>query len=220
MIPTTEQQLLDQAQSLAGLTLGQVAETLHWNIPASILHAKGWVGQLIEAALGAESGSLSQPDFPEFGIELKTLPILPGGIPAETTYVCTVPLTKMSEASWRLSTVYAKLSHVLWIPIEAAPTITLSKRRIGMPMLWDLLPEDETVLKKDWEEFAELIALGQVNSITAHQGTYLQIRPKAAHSRIKTAGIGVEGERIQTLPRGFYLRKVFTQRIIKQHFVV
>ncbi|MBI4356363.1 MAG: DNA mismatch repair endonuclease MutH [Gammaproteobacteria bacterium] len=218
-IPEDEAALIKRALCLAGRTLGEIAQELHLPVPKNITHAKGWTGQLIEKILGASAGSLAEPDFPHLGIELKTLPISSMGVVSETTYVCIVPLSEMNQATWKTSIVYAKLAHVLWVPIDITSP-TLFHRRIGTPLLCDLPENDEALLQKDWEEFAELISLGKIESITAHQGTVLQIRPKAAHSRIKTAGIGPLGEPIQTLPRGFYLRKCFTQKIIKRYFVV
>jgi DNA mismatch repair protein MutH len=61
----------------------------------------------------------------------------------------------------------------------------------------------------------EKVALGQVNSITAHQGVYLQVRPKAMNSNAKTQGIDADGLLMKTLPRGFYLRTCFTAEILK-----
>ena len=41
-----------------------------------------------------------------------------------------------------------------------------------------------------------------------------QLRPKAAHGRVRTTVAGAEGERIATVPRGFYLRARFTGAIL------
>ena len=38
------------------------------------------------------------------------------------------------------------------------------------------------MLQQDWEEHMDLICTGQLARISAKQGTYLQIRPKAADS--------------------------------------
>ena len=57
-------------------------------IPANLQRHKGWPGMLIEKWLGASAGSKPQQDFPELGIELKTIPIDANFSPLETTYVC------------------------------------------------------------------------------------------------------------------------------------
>ena len=62
------------------------------------------------------------------------------------------------------------------------------------------------------------IALGEVEAITARQGEFLQIRPKAADGRALTDAVGPDGQIIQVRPRGFYLKKTFTRAILEQVF--
>lgn len=85
-------ELVHAANQLAGLTLAELAERCGIMIPSSLRREKGWIGQLLEFALGASAGSKPQQDFPELGVELKTLPIANNGIPLESTFVCTAPL--------------------------------------------------------------------------------------------------------------------------------
>lgn len=216
--PQSEQELLQRCHNIAGLTLLELATKTGATLPKDLLHAKGWAGQLLETYLGATAGCKAEPDFLEIGIELKTIPVNADGSPRESTYVCHVPMKDHVGITWHESTVYKKLAKVLWIPIEAEPSIPLSHRKVGMPLLWQPSANQEAALRQDWEELMEIIALGKVESITAHHGVYLQIRPKAADSHVKTLGIGVEGEQIQTLPRGFYLRTVFTKQILNEHY--
>jgi DNA mismatch repair protein MutH len=64
----------------------------------------------------------------------------------------------------------------------------------------------------------ELISLGKVSSITARHGEVLQLRPKAANSRILTESIAADGSLQLTNPRGFYLKTAFTRQILRQYF--
>ncbi len=218
--PRTEAELLQRANKIAGLTLHDLATQQGQIVPLRQLYAKGWIGQLLETALGANAGSLSEPDFREIGVELKTIPINQAGQPKESTYICTVPLLDISSQTWRSSNVWRKLARVLWIPIEATPNIPLSERRIGNPLLWSPEPTQEKILQNDWETFAEQIAQGQLAKVSSKQGQYLQIRPKAAHSRVLCQGIGETGELIQTLPRGFYVRALFTAEILRRYYLL
>ncbi len=215
--PLNERELLSRARGLAGVSLGGLAKSYAQPFPKTLLRAKGFVGQLLELALGASAKNQSLPDFPNLGIELKSLPIDSHGHPRESTYVCTGP-THTEVSSWQDSRVRQKLLHVLWIPIEADPKIPLPERRIGTPLLWHLPPDLEKVLQQDWEELVTLLRLGQEASITARLGTYLQIRPKAAHSRIMHGSLNEDGDRIQSNPRGFYLRTLFTRRVLEKGY--
>ena len=214
MIPQTLEQLLSQAQSIAGLTFGELADELHISVPPDLKRDKGWVGMLLERALGATAGSKAEQDFSHLGIELKTLPINAEGYPLETTFVSLAPLVQNSGVKWENSHVRHKLSCVLWMPIEGSRHIPLRERHIGAPILWKPTTEQERQLKQDWEELMDLIVLGKLEQITARIGEVMQLRPKGANSRAVTKGIGKNGEIIDTLPLGFYLRKEFTAQIL------
>ena len=215
MIPQTLEQLLSQAQSIAGLTFGELADELHIPVPPDLKRDKGWVGILLERALGATAGSKAEQDFSHLGVELKTLPINAEGYPLETTFVSLAPLVQNSGVKWENSHVRHKLSCVLWMPIEGSRHIPLRERHIGAPILWKPTAEQERQLKQDWEELMDLIVLGKLDQITARIGEVMQLRPKGANSRAVTKGIGKNGEIIETLPLGFYLRKEFTAGILK-----
>jgi len=213
--PTSEAELLQRAKQIAGLNLSQLAHQLQEQTPTKLHHAKGWVGQLLEKALGATAGSLPEPDFQQLGIELKTLPVNRNGQPKESTYVCTVPLKDNHDLNWEHSWVRNKLKRVLWVPIESDKTIAIEQRVIGQAFLWSPSHQEEVILKQDWEEHMDKICTGQLSTISARDGQYLQIRPKAASSNSLMTTDNEDGQPDVTLPRGFYLRSSFTQQILK-----
>ncbi|QNS15008.1 DNA mismatch repair endonuclease MutH [Mannheimia bovis] len=214
-IPQTEQELLAKAQWLAGFTLGEIATMLNIPVPPDLKRDKGWVGTLIETALGAKAGSKAEQDFSHLGIELKTIPITHKGLPLETTFVSLAPLTQNNGITWESSHVKHKLSRVLWIPVEGERTIPLYQRYIGQAILWSPTSTQERQLKQDWEELMEMIVLGKLHAINAKHGEILQLRPKGRNNRSVTAAINAYGERVQSLPLGFYLRKQFTAEILQ-----
>ncbi|EIJ67847.1 DNA mismatch repair endonuclease MutH [Pasteurella bettyae] len=213
--PQSKQQLLHRARTIAGLSFGELAEELNIIVPPDLKRDKGWVGQLIETALGAKAGSKPEQDFAHLGIELKTIPINSQGYPLETTFVSLAPLIQTAGVNWQNSHLRYKLSQVLWIPIQGERNIPLASRLIGSPILWQPNAEQEAQLQQDWEELMDYIVLGKVHLISAKIGKVLQLRPKGANSRAKTKGIGPRGEVIDTLPLGFYLRKEFTATILQ-----
>ncbi|MFU0966024.1 DNA mismatch repair endonuclease MutH [Kluyvera ascorbata] len=217
--PKTQAELLAQAQRLAGYSLGELAAMAGIVTPKDLKRDKGWIGILLEIWLGASAGSKPEQDFAALGVELKTIPIDAEGRPLETTFVCVAPLTGNSGVTWENSHVRHKLKRVLWIPVEGERAIPLAERRVGSPLLWTPSVEEENQLRMDWEELMDLIVLGQVERITARHGEVLQLRPKAANSKALTEAIGAQGERIMTLPRGFYLKKNFTATLLARHFM-
>lgn len=214
--PKNIQELFQRAQSIAGLTLGELAEQAQIKVPKDLKRHKGWAGMLIEWHLGASAGSKPEQDFPHLGVELKTLPINQQGQALETTFVCIAPLQGEIGTTWQQSNVRNKLSCVLWIPILAERSIPVIDRMLANPILWQPSSEQENLLQRDWEELTEMIAFGQINEITAKHGQVLQLRPKAANSKALTPAIAADGSLTSALPRGFYLKKTFTNQILEQ----
>lgn len=212
--PQTIEQLMQRCQNIAGKSLGQIAQELNCPVPVDLTRNKGWVGQLLEAYLGADAGNQAEPDFISLGIELKTLPLNQNGEPKESTYVCTVSTGEYEALSWERSWVKRKLSHVLWLPVEADSSIPLAERYIGSAWLWQPDPSEENLLKADWEELMDRLTLGEQSELTAREGQYLQVRPKAANSRVVAKSSDSLGETVFMNPRGFYLRTVFTKQLL------
>lgn len=221
--PRDEAELRARAAALAGRSLDELARALGLAAPGGGLHAKGKAGTLLERALGATAGLAAVPDFPALGIELKTIPVDASGEPLESTFVCTISLADADRAEWEGSRARAKLAHVLWLPlIVAAPGhgAAPGARRLGEPLFWRPTPEQERVLRDDFDELMGLIGAGGIEALTAHAGRWLQVRPKAASGRVRTVAFGRGGERIATVPRGFYLRPRFTRALLRDALAV
>lgn len=208
--PTSETELMARCQAIEGLNLAQLASRLDLHIPENPSQRKGWIGQAIELALGANAGSRAQPDFLNLGVELKTLPINHLGKPAESTFVTTIPLLTVHKQVWQSSQCFAKLRRVLWLSIEGDISIPFMHRRIGRGLLWSPTAEVEDVLANDWHELTSMIGTGMLEEINASMGQYLQVRPKAANAKSLCYGFDDAGNKVLTLPRGFYLRSCFT----------
>ena len=212
--PKNEKELMLSAAILTGRRLGEIANRQGIVVPRDLKRAKGWVGELFESVLGASAGSRPVPDFEDLGIELKSVPLNIRHEPQESTFVSSAPLQNTIGLRWIHSSVRAKLSRVLWVPVEAAHGIPVAQRRVGRPFIWSPSPQDNVILQADWEEHIERIALGNIDELDGRLGTYLQIRPKGINRRDRTIATSDRGEPINTLPRGFYLRTSFTRKIM------
>lgn len=208
-----EAELIARCRSIEGLSFAQLATALSLSLPASPLKRKGFIGQAIELALGTTAGCKSEPDFCALGIELKTLPINHLGKPAESTFITSIPLQTIHQQTWKTSQCYAKLKRVLWLPVEGARDIPFPHRRIGRGFLWSPSAQEEAMLAKDWSELTSMICTGKLTEIDASMGECLQIRPKALNGKSLCYGFDEKGDKILTLPRGFYLRSNFTKNL-------
>jgi DNA mismatch repair protein MutH len=208
--PRDEAELRGRVAALEGVRLVELAQAQGLVTPAEGAHTKGKVGQLVEAALGAEGGSAAEHDFPHLGVELKTIPLDEAGRARESTYVCTLPLADAEHAEWETSWARRKLSHVLWVPILGEG----DARRVGRAVFWRPTQEQESVLRVDFEDIVGAIGMGAIDRLTARDGRWLQLRPKAAHGRVRTVAPGWDGEALETVPRGLYLRARFTTALL------
>ena len=214
--PRDVDDLLARARSLAGARVGEVAASLGLYAGGDAVRTKGTPGAILERALGATGGSTRERDFPGLGVELKTIPVDPRGVPVESTYVCTLSLADAAEQEWTTSWVRAKLARVLFVPLVAADgeASPWSERRVGAPVLWSPTSEQDDVLRADFDDVVGLVGVGRIEELTAHRGRWMQVRPKARHGRVRTIAWGADGEAIATIPRGFYLRTRFTGAIL------
>ncbi len=209
--PQDEAELLARARALAGRSVDALAEDLGVQATFDGARAKGKVGALVERALGATGGSAATWDFPALRVELKTIPVEPGGLPRESTFVCAVSLSDAERAEWGPSWARAKLSRILWVPVSLGPDAT---RRFGSALLWSPSALQERILADDFEEILGRVGAGAIEAVTGRVGRWLQLRPKAAHGRVRTLAPGADGEMVSTVPRGFYLRARFTRAIL------
>ena len=216
--PSSTAELMSRCEQIAGHSLVELAELANLPMAKDLRTNKGWVGQLIEWHLGATAGSKPEQDFKHLGIELKTIPVDQNGKVLETTFVCSAPILNTTNLTWLNSNVRNKLSKVLWVPVQGERSVPLSERIVGNSFLWTADVQQESLLADDWNEIMDKVALGQIESITARDGQVMQLRPKAANGRCLTDAYGEDGQLIKVRPRGFYLKKQFTQLIINQKF--
>jgi DNA mismatch repair protein MutH len=212
--PTSIDDLLGRADQLVGTAVVDVLRSLGLVASTDPLRTKGSAGETLERALGATGGSSQVLDFPELGVELKTIPVTAEGTPLESTYVCTLSLTDADTQEWDSSWVRAKLARVLFVPLVGAHGTPWQERVVGRSLLWTPTPAQDAVLRDDFDDVVGLIGVGRIEELTAHRGRWLQVRPKARDGSARTLAWGDGGEAIATVPRGFYLRARFTGALL------
>jgi DNA mismatch repair protein MutH len=213
--PRDEDELFARARALRGIRLDELARDHGDLLAGAAVRTKGKVGELLERVLGATGGSSKVHDFPGLQVELKTIPVDLANRPRESTFVCALSVDDPDREEWETSWVRSKLARVLWIPVVTPERTSGGARTIGQALLWSPSPEQDAILRADFDDVMGTIGIGGIEGLTAHMGRWLQARPKAAHGRVKTIAYGADGEAIATTPRGFYLRTKFTGAILQ-----
>ncbi len=201
-------ELLARARAFAGYAVGDV------DVDARAFGGKGAVGMRLEAALGLKPVH-DDVDDPIGGVEVKTLPFRlrdDGAKVTEATFVTSASVPMLMHETWETSRVKKKLSCVLFIPIET------TSQRIGTAFLYTPPPDDEAVLRADWEDLADLVTQGLGFAIRSQRGAVLHLRPKAKDASVTTATTTADGDDVVLRPQGFYLRARFTEGLLRAAF--
>ncbi|MBQ3774662.1 MAG: DNA mismatch repair protein MutH [Ruminobacter sp.] len=200
MIPFSIDELMHRVIALNGMTVGELASALNIPLPYNTKNAKGYIGQLAEIALGATAGAKPVQDFINLNVELKTIPLLKNCRPAQNTHVCILEHQHIRNQTFENSNFYNKIKQVLWLPVEGDPSIIFAERHFGTGFLWHPDDRQYRILRDEWEEIMEFIAINGIKSITSDIGENVLLAPC--------------GGTKNNYQYGFYLRKSFTAQII------
>ena len=211
--PQSESELLLRARHLVGQRIDALAEAVAAPLPREPKRAKGFVGQLLEAALGSDVDAGERPDFVRLGIELKSVPIGARGRPTQSPFVCSIRLGDAQNATFEGSRLQRRLGCVLFVLVQAAQTAPLPRRRVVGVHLWRPSAGQWQQLRADWEDLMGAIGAGRGHSLGAQEGVALQVRPKAANRRARAVGPTPEGVG-EMMPLGFYLRAGFLAEVL------
>jgi DNA mismatch repair protein MutH len=216
--PRSERELLERARALAHDDLGGLADRVGRRPPPDLTRDKGWVGQLIEDALGATAANRAEPDFVALGVELKTVPVDASGRPREATFVTAAPPDALLRGDWATSAVRHKTRRILWIPVESDEAVPVAARRIGQALLWSPSATDDAAFAADWDTFCSTARAG-LDRLHGRLGRVLQLRPKARDARARTTATDPEGRTVSAKPLGFYLRRSFTSAVFARAYI-
>ncbi|MGN0902649.1 MAG: DNA mismatch repair protein MutH [Succinivibrio sp.] len=215
--PESFEELIENLNLITGKSVTELASMANAAVPISPLHGKGFTGELIESLLGASANNLPIPDFPNLGLELKTLPVDNDLVPLESTFFCHAPLTNIRKLTFENSALFHKVQRILFVLINANREDDFSKRFIKGYFFYAPDHNEMATIKNDFDELYEMIRVGNVDKINARFGKIMQLRPKAANGKALTDCVGPDGSMIKTRPRGFYMRRSFTKELVERY---
>ena len=216
--PQNFEELISYLNAINGKSLDELSKKVGLKLPSSTLHGKGFAGELIELCIGASAGNAAIPDFPNLWLELKTIPVGEDLKPLESTFISYAPLTNIRNLTFEESSLFAKISRVLFVIVLAPRNLEISKRKVLGYFFWQPSSTELALIKEDFNELMEMVKIGNVEKISAKIGTVIQMRPKCANGKQTTDCIGPDGNFIKTRPRGFYMRRCFTQKLLERYW--
>ncbi len=216
---TTMLELMAKLDNIAFKTIGALVDEYKIIAPKNLKSAKGWLGNFIELLLGATAAATAQMDLVELGIELKTIPVNQDYKAIESTYVCTLD-SNARMINFHDSWVCKKLSKVLFVPILVDKNKILTEYKILKPFLWQPDLTSFNIIAQDYNEITEIFYSGNGHSLTAKYGTYLHLRPKAANAAQANYYLDHNANQSPLGPKGFYLRTIFTNKLLQQYLTL
>lgn len=212
--PQSFETIIERLNLIVGKSITELAKSVNVDVPISPLHGKGFVGELLEILLGATAKNQSIPDFPKLGLELKSIPVDSEFKVLESTFLCHAPLSDIRNLTFENSSVYAKIKRVLFVIVNGQRDLGFEHRRVLGYFFYSPGKEELDTLKQDFNELYEMVKTGLVEEINARLGHIIQMRPKGANGKALTECTGPDGKIIKTRPRGFYIRRKHTQKLV------
>lgn len=213
--PKDKATLIDRLDLIVGRSIGQLATLAQVPIPNSNISGKGFCGQIIELFLGANAHNLSEPDFIDLQIELKTIPVNTDLKPQETTFICSADINPTRYIPFENSPLYHKIKHILFVLLLAPKGMDLKERRILGYFFYQPPQAELEKIATDYNEFCELIFSSQARNINGSLGNIIQMRPKAANSNTFTKIRDGQGNTTYASPKGYYFRSSYTTKLIQ-----
>jgi DNA mismatch repair protein MutH len=206
----TEGEILLRADGLKGRLVGSL-ENL---VQGKGSKGKGDVGLTVERFFGIAQNSLSAPDFPSAGIELKVVPLVrraKGLRVKERTVISMIDYNALVLEKWANAHVRIKL-HVLFVYYEFLPGVDKGLLPIRLFTLWTPDQATNALLRADWTRVRAKVRHGLATELTESDGRVLGPCTKGTNSK------SVRSQPFSPLPaksRAFALKPAFTLGIFR-----
>jgi len=180
-------------------------------------HGKGKFGQLLEKYyFEYEPNSLSEPDFPEAGLELKSSPlkILKNGEfqSKERVVLNIINFMKVHKEDFKSSSFYKKNAHILFVFFVYIKDVNIIDYLIHIVDDWKFPYVDLRIIQQDWERINLKIKEGKAHEISEGDTFYL-----GACTKGSTAERSLRNQPfndIQAKQRAYSLKQSYVNHII------
>lgn len=179
----TKAAVLKRAQEAKGIRLGNMDKTNR------LKTGKGAVGTVIEESwFGYHPNSESEPDFPEAGVELKTVPYVHaknGEVKAKERLCCNI-IDYLSEAQvseFEDSSFWHKCSLLLLMAYEHFKDKAVEDFKIDEAVLYKFCDEDRAIIKRDWQTIIRKIRDGKAHLLSEGDTLFLSACTKGTKAK-------------------------------------
>jgi len=172
-LTATEPQILDLASELPGMALGDIPGS-HF-ASDSPEQGRAEAGLAIEAYFGIPPNPNPWPDFPEAGIELKSVPLIEKSVGLrvdQRTVISQIDYFALAEEAWETASVRKKLD-ILFVFFERLRDPPKEEWPVVHVALWR--PHDIALegIRIDWEQVKSKVINGKAHELSEADGRIL-----------------------------------------------
>jgi DNA mismatch repair protein MutH len=133
-------------------------------------YTKGSVGRYVETFFGIEANSQARPDFPEAGVELKTVPLQRGRLGQHTvkerTFITAIDYYLMAELPFEDSPLDLKTRHTLYVFYEWQRDVPIAAFKVLGVLLHERDELDELMLRELHAHVQQAVRAGRAHEIS------------------------------------------------------
>jgi DNA mismatch repair protein MutH len=214
--PNNREEILNYAKKLIGINLKSIiTDSKYYQQSAG----KGRFGQTLEEAyFGYSNNNISEPDFLNAGLELKSSPIIrpkKGDIykAKERLVLGIIDYHKVAqELNFNTSHFYFKNKELLLVFYEYLKEESYLEHVIRIVDLWEFPETDRIIIKQDWELIQNFILTGQAHLLSESLTNYLAASTKGANKfTLRTQ----PNSDIKAMQRAFSLKVGYVNQILE-----
>ena len=208
----SEAEILAKARELRGKRLGEIPGASFEALTGGT--GRGEAGHALEAFFGIPRNTLSMPDFPGAGIELKAVPLRRTGRGLgvkERTVISDIDYVKLMEQTWETAKVRNKL-RILFVFFEHLDVTPKAAFPIRGILLWEPDSRTNALLRADWERVFTKVRQARAHELSESDGAIMgPSRKGATGTSVRTQPFGT----IKAKSRAWALKPSFTLSLFR-----
>jgi DNA mismatch repair protein MutH len=176
--------------------------------------AKNVLGDVMEWYYGIPKNNSPEPDFPEAGVELKTLPLKRTGTGLrikEPTSIGMIDYKTLPGEAWERASVHKKLDQILFVFFVINPEDQMGSV-VREVLLWRPATGDNAIFRVDWTRTRDLVAANRAYLLSESQARALAARRKGSGGAGER-GSWQPGSPLEAKSRAWALKSAFTRQV-------
>lgn len=173
------------------------------------------VGDLVELYLGKLPDNSPEPDFPDLGVEVKSLPMKrlrrSSWTVKEPTSLSMIDFNKLVKEDWATTPLRRKIDRILWVPYEHN-SADKRESRFRRSFLWSPPSEDIPAYEADYRAVRALVLAGKAHEISERLSLVLSARRKGATGE---ATRSQPGTLVKAKSRAWAFKVAYTRPILE-----